>query len=799
MKRLLTWVLLMGVYFWAGKHSLVEAQMYTNSAEQLGIDVSFQSTDNFGAGVSFFDINQDGFDDLTFALGPDGVRCFTNQNGSFEEEILDLPELNDVRQVLWFDYNNDGIMDLLISPFNAPYKLFRNLGDFQFIDVSFEAGLNHSIAPHCGLAVSDYNKDGYLDFYVSVYSLTGDGSVLANNNQLYQNNGDGTFTNATIEAGVGGGIAASFASIWMDYNNDGWPDLYVSNDRIPFNNVLYENNGDGTFTDVTEQSGTGFAGQYPMTTTVGDYDNDGDLDIYLTNIGNFYFTELLSNNGDGSYTPKGQDAGVQNNIYSWGGLWVDHDNDGLQDLYVATSPTGSGAPVYKDVFYAQVEGGTFSNQTNSFQDMPVRRTYAVARGDLNNDGFPDIATHSIAPFDPVIWKNNGGSNSFVKISLQGTASNPMAIGSWIRVFANGLQYSQYTMCGENYLSQCSQYYTFGLGNASVIDSIQVEYLSGHSDWYYSLQVNESYEFTEGETYGAEISPTAMAFCPGGGVWLNAGAHEDYNWSNGENEQVIYVDQPGAYVVEVMNEFGVTAVSDTVNIIQYPDPFVVESIDHPLCFGEQNASVLLENLAGVPADSVYWNGEPGDTLLFGVGEGLYSYHFVDSNGCVDSGMAAVIDPELLSGLLFTTPEITDSDGSIVLVINGGTPPYQVFLDSVEVGMEIEGLSAGIYQVLIIDAHNCSLELEANIAIVTSLEEEPESDLLIFPNPVQDKLFLPAGQHFQSVRIYDLAGNEMISIPDQSTNQINVENLSKGVYLLRLIDENDVNWTYRFVKR
>ncbi|HWF07791.1 MAG TPA: CRTAC1 family protein [Bryobacteraceae bacterium] len=339
------------------------------------------------AGITAADYDNDGFYDLFI---PDGVesKLFRNLgNGKFEDVTAKagLSGLDGVSVALFADFDNDGHKDLFVSRTFKPNQLFHNNGDGTFTDVTKKSG----IAEDCCTTVAswaDYDNDGYLDLYVGRYldpRLDIPTTFYARNglkNQLYHNNHDGTFTNVTEKAGVGE-VGLCLGTVWGDYNGDGWPDLYVVNDFG--RKTLYRNNGDGTFTDVTARSGT-LAYGAGMNASMGDYDNDGKLDIYVTNIrsedawyaewptvgryminswrqgvwvtdmplymqifrqSGFNFIKvfqdmasgnnLLRNKGDGTF----EDTTVKNDAnpigWFWGASFADFDNDGWQDIYAA--------------------------------------------------------------------------------------------------------------------------------------------------------------------------------------------------------------------------------------------------------------------------------------------------------------------------------------------------------------------------------------------------------------------------------------------------------------------------------
>lgn len=765
----------------------------------MGIDAPFNSTQNFGIGMSFYDFDNDGWDDLTFVRENDSLRIYRNNNGIPEFIAIEVPVLGVMKQALWVDYNNDGLIDLATTSYGGFFRLFKNTGNFHFTDVTESAGLMQSARKNYGISFGDYDRDGYLDFFVARYEYPSEPDELSYYNQLFRNNGDGTFENVTQSSGLIGSPATTFAGVWFDYNNNGWPDLYVINDRDPFVNELYVNNGDGTFSESAESAGALFVNGNPMTATVGDFDNDDDLDIYMTNIGNIHPTTLLVNNGDGAFNDLSSELGVLSTVYTWGAVWLDHNNNGLQDLFVASSPIGIQSPVYKDLFFVQQSDGTFESGQDLLLGLAAERSYATARGDWNNDFYYEIATHTINPYETKLWLNSGAENNAIKISLQGTVSNRMAIGSWIRVYVDGQRYTQYTMCGENFISQNSQHHIFGIGNATSVDSVEVTYLSGHTDTFYNLPANEHYYFTEGETFEVSLSLEGdTAICAGDSLWLGAGEHSDYLWSTGFEGGELLVTEPGIYWVEVSNAAGITAYSDTVEITVLPAPYAEETLQQPLCTGDSNGSVMLENLTGSEISEVIWSHGDNGMFIDSLSAGNYEYQMIDSFGCTVSGMVQLTEPMAIDVLVFVNPESSGNDGSILLLINGGTPPYSIWLDGDEVTNVIEDLNSGYYQIVIQDFNGCSYEVEVFVDNVTSVNRIPYA-VKLFPNPVKETLNIFSEKVVNRVVLSDYTGRKIVDLEGNNQRTLDMRFIPPGFYVITLYFSGDTFYQTNLVRQ
>lgn len=749
----------------------ISAQTFTDVAQQKGIFHSLNSTDNWGSGVSFFDFNDDGWDDLTFPQEDGNSIFFLNNEGNFEEINDFIYNEGQTKQVLWVDYDNDGDYDLVVTTREGRYRLFNNNGNFEFTDVSEEAGLSGFNSVNFGVSFCDYNKDGYLDFYLCRYYGFDDPDDLSKVNALYRNNGDGTFTNVALEAGVTDGIAPSFQGVWLDYNKDGWPDLYVINDRHLWDNSLYKNNGDGTFTYVSDVSGTASPSDDPMSATVGDFNNDGFLDIYTSNTGTQNTRgRLFVNNGDETFTESGASYGVDIAQWSWGATWIDYNNDTYQDLYVTTGRITTHQQEVRSYFYVNQEADVFTDEPDLFVGNHVGASYSVAKGDFNNDGFADLVVHNAKGLNAFLWENSGNQNNYIKVTLEGTVSNRMAISSWINVYAGGNHYVHYTMCGENYMSQNSQHHIFGLGQLSVVDSIVVEYLSGIKDRYYELDVNQHYYFVEGETHqDYEISYSGPSeICEGDTVVLDAGMYEEYQWNTGHDGRFLTVYESGNYWVTVTDGDGMELMSQPLEIEVFTKPEISPIINHVSCYGEQDGSITLNIVNATDEYDITWSNDSMGDAISNLWPGIYSYSYQDVYGCSEQGYVELSSPYPLYVHTMTTPQTDEELGVIQFMVTGGTSPYEVFFEE-ELIQEsiIQNIPAGEYILQILDANGCEHEhvlnvdfVETHTAIESYLEEE---SFRLFPNPTRENFFFIEGdeRRIEQVHVYDMQGRRIAS--------------------------------------
>jgi hypothetical protein len=649
--------------------------------------------------------------------------------------------------ILWVDFDNDGDSDLFLSTKNGKLSLYQNNGIFAFTDITAVSGLSVFDAANFGASWGDYNRDGFLDLYVCRYRGFGDVNNLEHVNVLYRNNGDGTFTNVTSIAGVGNGINPSYQSVWFDYNNDSWQDLLVVNDRYGFPNALYHNNGDGTFQDVAAIMGIDEDRNNFMSGTVGDFDNDKDLDIYMSNtatlsLGLFDFPHLFQNQDLTSFVNNAPSFGLELNKTSWGGLWLDYDNNGWQDLYVATSNLDINLPIASNYLYSNQFPSAFSIANNLFEGNHFASSHAVARGDINNDGFYDIVAHNEAPNNAFLWQNFGNNNNYIKISLEGSISNKMAIGSWIHVYTQGNCFSQYTFCGENYLGQNSQHHIFGLGNADMVDSVHVIYLSGIEDKYYDLDVNNSYHFIEASTLGFFTieHQGKNHLCYGDTLILQAPHFESYLWSNGTTLPYLEVFEAGLYSVQSYDSFGLFYNSNIINIEVLNEAEINVTIENERCFDSNDGAIYLEVNTNIQYDISWSSGAFGDSLT-NLNAGTYTYVYLDDSLCSFSESVELQEPFPLNVQYLLSIATIDSFTSLELVINGGSSPFTIVLNNDTMLGAIDSLVPGYYNISVYDSWSCSWTENFEVmylanGILSSLTEKSQTKFKIYPQPFSD---------------------------------------------------------------
>lgn len=467
---------------------------FDDVAAQIGVDYSYGDSE-YGGGVSFADFDNDGWDDITYA-SENGVDLyfFKNTNGVFNLVTFNgISNTSKAKQVIWVDYDNDGDKDFFVTAIEGKNAFYSNDGEMNFTDISSTIGIFQTDLFTYGASFGDIDNDGDLDLFISNRSPE-------DHNYLYRND-SGIYVDITGTSGISLEGQLSFCSIFFDYDKDGLQDIYVSNDKEENINRLYKNLGDGVFQDVSESSNAG-VDVSAMSTTLGDFNNDGWFDIYITNtpfsqVSSIQGNVLLKNNGDGTFTNVATETGTSFDSVGWGSVFLDADNDGLLDIYVSSSENGNGSLI-SSAFYHQQDDETFTIPQNIGFNTDLRESYTNAIGDINNDGKPEIVVGNDTD-NNFLWQNNTlNENNWLKVKLEGVVSNKDGIGNTIEINVDGQSQYRYTLAGEGYLSQNSFYEFFGTGLSNLIDYVKVTWTStGATETFNNIEANQSITIKEG--------------------------------------------------------------------------------------------------------------------------------------------------------------------------------------------------------------------------------------------------------------------------------------------------------------
>jgi len=458
-----------------------------------------------GGGVACFDFNNDGYEDIYMTGGSNRDQLFeNNQNGTFSEVGISagLSITGPVKTVgvTTGDIDNDGDRDLFVTTSeNHNNLLFLNNGNSTFTDISIAAGIIDS-SWSTSASFGDFNRDGYLDIYVSNYvsyfNLPFYNFLISGiANKLYLNNSDNTFSDATTATSAfnnGGALTTAFT----DFDNDSDVDILIGNDFgvLYGGNALLRNDYPASiYSDISISSGIDQEIN-AMGIAIGDYDEDNDLDYYITNMmGNL----LHTNNNDATFNEDAASLGVNaGNTVSWGTFFFDYDHDSYLDLFVASGGVMTAAVPQLNELFQKQQSGIFTSVGLIEGITDTCRSRGAAYGDLDNDGDLDLMVIN-TDFDTVVaknasvYKNDMNSiNNWVKIDLEGTISNRDAFGSHIRVVANGRSWMREIGGGSSYLSQNSSIAHFGLGTNLLIDSIIVSWPSGYTQIETNVNANQ---------------------------------------------------------------------------------------------------------------------------------------------------------------------------------------------------------------------------------------------------------------------------------------------------------------------
>lgn len=678
------------------------AQHFTEMSDPLGL-VHSNNLSAFGAGLSFFDFDNDGWDDLTISTKQgDSLLFYKNNQGNFYKTSINIPITDHCKQVQWIDIDNDNDLDLFVAVYNDDNLIYIQDTNNSFNPVTLPAYNASNIPNSYAAAFGDFDLDGDLDIF-----MVHRGFNSSNPNQLFINNGNNQFVDLTDNYFFNNIYHPSFSAVFFDPNKDQWPDIYVADDKNLFSNQYYKNLGGGQFLDESSSSQLNIAVD-AMGLTIGDYNNDQLSDIFVTNTidGNI----LFHNNGDGTFTDTSAYAGVLCNKVCWSTHFFDFDNDCDLDLH-ACATLGS---VYANTncMSENLGNGIFADVSHIFLGGDSTISYSSALGDLNNDGYLDMAVTNTYPDSIQFWLNSGGTKNWLKVKLIGTSSNSMGIGSWIDLYHNNQHYSHYTYSGSGYQSQNTAYNHFGLDTGTLVDSIIVQWPCGHVDKIYNVNANQTILITEGSTDALKVKISSSnngLLCISDTTRLyTMGKYKNYLWSTGDTTQSIHVNQSGSYSVTV-SDWNNNYSSDTLLFSIANTQNVQAQINPVSCVGSHDGDIELLTGGNNNLFQYNWSNGSSNNSLYQLSSGLYGVTFTDLNGCSDSLSLFIQDPLALNSAseLVHIGCFGDSTGSIELNVNGGYPPYQFNWSNGSSSNKIEQIPMGQYNVMITDSMNCNL--------------------------------------------------------------------------------------------
>ena len=528
--------------------------IFRDVAAQAGLTRSHISSpdkhyviESMSGGIGLFDCDNDGKLDIVMVNGSTvdryqqgGDLLVTLWHQDADLKFTDITEKAGLTRKGWgmgvavADFDNDGNLDLFVTSYGGN-ALYRNKGNCTFEDVTDKAGVRGG-GFSTGAAWADYDRDGNVDLFVSryvhvdmdnlpVFGSTkfcqfkgvpvqcGPWGMEGETDLLYHNRGDGTFEEVSKKAGVDNpekyyGLGVS----WGDYDNDGWPDLFVADDTTP--NHLYRNNHNGTFSDEALVAGVAMNGEGQalgsMGVAWGDYDHSGRLSMFVTEFADQPNT-LYRNQGSRGF----EDVAMSSHLgppslpfLGWGTTFFDMDNDGWLDLFVACghvypqmdSVPGSAAYAEPMLLHRNLHNGTFDevSKVAGLADMPLRSRRGAAFGDIANHGNVDIAVLNVGEPPSLLLNTNQAANHRVLLQLAGTKSNRAAIGARVTMHAGGMTQFDEVRGGGSYLSQNDLRLHFGLASATQIDLLEVRWPTGKTESFKDVAADKIYAITEGQ-------------------------------------------------------------------------------------------------------------------------------------------------------------------------------------------------------------------------------------------------------------------------------------------------------------
>ena len=554
--------------------ALPPVPIFKDVAKEVGLTVAHIAApeahyviDSTSGGAGVFDCDDDGRLDAVlvngstverFRAGGDPLVSLYHQEpgGTFSDITKEagLTHRGWGMGVAVADYNNDGKLDLFVTGFGGA-ALYRGLGNCEFEDATEKAGVAGT-GFMTGAAWGDYDRDGFVDLFVSRYShldmnnlpqfgsnkfcrfkgilvQCGPWGLEGESDFLYHNRGDGSFEEISVKAGVHDDIGYyGLGVMWVDYDDDGWPDLLVANDSVP--NYLYHNNHDGTFTDVGLLSGVALSGEGMelgnMGVDFGDYDHSGRLSFFVT-----HFEEqpnsLYRNTGPPGFDDVSWTSGVGHPSYpyvGWGTAFFDMDNDTWLDILVANGhvypqiDTLDTGPRFREpiLLHRNNRDRTFDEVSKEagLQNIPLKSRRGAAFGDIFNSGDIDVVLLNVGE-PPSLLKNTKPSDFHrVLFKLIGTKSNRAAIGARVTIRSGGVKQCAEIRGGGSYLSQNDLRLHFGLGTAKKMESVEIRWPNGKVETLDNVAADAIYTIVE----GSGIRNTAPLPPPAGGV--QNGAH-----------------------------------------------------------------------------------------------------------------------------------------------------------------------------------------------------------------------------------------------------------------------------------
>ncbi len=737
------------------------------SFEEVGGSIPFTA---IGYNECVVDMNGDFLDDIVVIGNFKMTQYLQQENGEFEVKETDwgfntLPTWS----ICAGDFDENGFNDLVLGDF----------GSVSFYMASADGSTYEEIYDPTYIfaqrsTTADIDNDGDLDAFVC-----NDDAI----NFPYFNDGSGKMTLDTDRFPTAD-MAGNYSAMWVDYDNDGDSDLFLTKcyvfttsvndpERI---NLLYRNDGNGSFTEVGEEANMNDNAQ-SWTTNFEDYDNDGDFDAFIVN--HDFKNRLMINNGDGTFTDTIRTTNINaSDLGAWESTSYDFDNNGYVDIL---------SELNERIYY------NFGNLEFIPSTEPVPFE-AGGVGDLNNDGFMDIVT------DQRVYFNQGNDNNWVKFSPVGISSNRNGIGARVEIYGEWGRQIREVRSSQSFSKMNTLNCHFGIGAATTIDSLVVLWPSGIKTVQTDVEINKGHTIYEFDCLLSDIeisTPDALEICAGETVTITAPAGYNYSWSNGAESPSITVEEGGLYTVTVNDGsecFGVSNAIQVVTLIDTP-PTIVPSGSIDICAGEViTVNAITNNSEGM------WSTGQSNTAISVSQPGEYNFQI----------QAACIDELLQSETLFINHIEVNNPVAIDQTVN--TPgDYTLMAEGENLLWYLDETSndiIGTGNILIATVNGtdvtrwvesavqsytgeiCRSERIPVTAYFTSSSQEllAELGVQVFPNPVVNQLNIMVDNHEEliSLQLLTQAGKVVKSnnVNFGIQNTIQVNDLPAGTYSLRI---------------
>jgi len=533
---------------------------------------------NGGRGACIVDIDGDGDDDI-YVSGPGQNQLFRNDGNFTFADITTAAGVGDLGYGMGCasaDLDNDGDQDMISTQWQSHFSLWRNNGNSTFTNMTSQSGVDDT-GPQAGVAIADFDNDGLLDFFLAEYSKVPD--------RVYRNLGGFKFENRTDSSRVYD-LDYGFQPIAADYDEDGLIDVFVVNDFGL--DTLWKNAGNFTFADVSRSSGADDPGS-GMGGAWGDYDSDGDLDIFVTN----YYENGLWENDDGSFRNVANASGVDDIWVGWGVVWFDFDHDADLDLYIANGNVEHGRQWDQpNKLFRNDGGGNFTDVSDGSGAETTDVSRGLALSDLNGDGYEDLYVLNVNC--PALLLKNlvTNTNGWLQVRLEGTVSNRDGVGATVTVTTDATRETQVLSAGSSYLSSNSKTLTFGLGAYSSAREVIVEWPSGLRQVVRAVAGNQTVTVVEEDSEAPVARAADITVNQGERFALNGSLSTDnvrvvaWEWSMVGNGTVVNASgalawvaiyTPGTYsgVLTARDPFGLVGVANFTVAVR---PFANVTLD-----------------------------------------------------------------------------------------------------------------------------------------------------------------------------------------------------------------------------